>query len=162
MRRVAAILREVTGPRVAVAMVRRAARLRAVGVLLVRLHQAEEFRQEATVRRARHLVAMARRARHPVATVRPGHHPVATVRPGHHPVATVRPGRHPVVTVRRAHHRVAMVRLGHHRVAMVRLGAATVRPVVLRRLVVASRRRRTSPGHRHPVVVGRGSKGVRR
>jgi len=152
MRRVAAILREVTGPRVAVAMVRRAARLRAVGVLLVRLHQAEEFRQEATVRRARHLVAMARRARHPV----------ATVRPGHHPVATVRPGRHPVVTVRRAHHRVAMVRLGHHRVAMVRLGAATVRPVVLRRLVVASRRRRTSPGHRHPVVVGRGSKGVRR
>ena len=142
MRRVAAILREVTGPRVAVAMVRRAARLRAVGVLLVRLHQAEEFRQEATVRRARHLVAMARRARHPV----------ATVRPGHHPVATVRPGRHPVVTVRRAHHRVAMVRLG----------AATVRPVVLRRLVVASRRRRTSPGHRHPVVVGRGSKGVRR
>ena len=142
MRRVAAILREVTGPRVAVAMVRRAARLRAVGVLLVRLHQAEEFRQEATVRRARHLVAMARRARHPV--------------------ATVRPGRHPVVTVRRAHHRVAMVRLGHHRVAMVRLGAATVRPVVLRRLVVASRRRRTSPGHRHPVVVGRGSKGVRR
>jgi hypothetical protein len=175
MRRVAAILREVTGPRVAAAMVLLALHLRAVGVLLVRLplvhrlavvvhlrvvgvllvrpHQVGEvLRPEGTVRLVHHLEG----------TVRLAHHLEGTVRLAHHLEGTVRLAHHLEGTVRLVHHLEGTVRLVHHLEGTVRLGAATVHPVVLRRLVVASHRLRTSQVRRHPVVEGPGSKGVRR
>ena len=156
MRRVAAILQEVTDHRVVVVTDLPVVRLRVRRLLVAGGHLVH--RPAVTVRPVHHLVhrpaVTDRPVHHPAVTDRPVHHPehhlvhrpAVTARPVHHPehhlvhrpAVTVRPVHHlehrPAVTVRPVHLPAAMVRPVHLPAAMVRpvhLPAAMVRPVHL-------------------------------